>query len=235
MWEWTSNDHTKLVNLPLIDSNISFLPFFRFCDRIIGIDVSANQIAHAIPKDNIEYRCNKAEDLTFLPSDSVDLITIATAFHWLDIPAFFTEVQRVLKPNRGVLAIWTYGPGSADNPRADAVYHEFDQITLSQYWHKGKWLVDDFYRSLVPLFPYQSTLKAYTVEQRSEITIKQFVDIVETYSACQTFKKQEGEEAYKNLIETFRKKLIDCFQGEDADETRVMISNPIQLYLMKKQ
>jgi len=70
------------------------------CERVIGIDVSANQIAHAIRKDNIEYKCNKAEDLKFLQSNSVDLITIATALHWLNIELFVEEVQRVLKPDR---------------------------------------------------------------------------------------------------------------------------------------
>ena len=168
----------------------------------------------------------------------MDLITVATGFHWLDIPTFVDEVQRVLKPNRGILAIWTYGAGSIDNPKMDAVYHEFDQITLSEYWHKNKWLVDDFYRSLVPLFPYQSTLKEYTIEQRSETTIKQFLNGIETFSACQTFKNQEGEQAYENLLGNLRKKLINCFPSateEQADDLRFVLSNPIRLYLMKKQ
>lgn len=176
--------------------------------------------------------------MSFLASNSVDLITVATAFHWLDIPSFFDEVQRILKPNGGVLAIWTYGAGSVDNPKLDAVYHEFDQITLSQYWHKSKWLVDDFYRSLVPLFPYQSTLKEHTIEQRSEMTIRQLLNLVDTFSACQTFKKQEGEQAYENLIGNLRTKLIDCFPTstqEQADEIRFLVANPVRLYLMKKQ
>ncbi|CAF4230510.1 unnamed protein product, partial [Rotaria sordida] len=70
-----------------------------YCDRVIGIDISENQIAHAIQKDNIEYRCNKAEDLTFLESNSVDLITVATVLHWLNLELFVEEVKRVLKPN----------------------------------------------------------------------------------------------------------------------------------------
>ncbi len=83
--------------------------FFSFCDRVIGIDISANQIAHAIAKENIQYRCQKAEDLSFLEDNSVDLITIATTLHWLDIELFVEQVQRVLKPTRGVfccLDLW---------------------------------------------------------------------------------------------------------------------------------
>ena len=52
---------------------------------MIGTDVSQNQLANAIQRDNIEYRCVKGEDLSFLQSNSVDLVTIATALHWLDL------------------------------------------------------------------------------------------------------------------------------------------------------
>jgi len=217
-----------------------------FCDRVIGIDISANQIAHAIPKDNIEYRCHKAEDLTFLESNSVDLITIATTLHWLDIELFIEQVKRVLKSNTGVFAVWTYTFGTLDNPIADAIYHEFEQIILFQYWNSKRWLTDDYYQSLLPLLPYKSTLVEYTIERRTEITIEQFIRLVETYSACQTYRKQEGEKAYENLLKTFREKLIDCYRKtlnqnhNNNDETtdynsiKLTISNPIRLYLMKK-
>jgi len=219
--------------------------YSRFCDRVIGIDISANQIAHAIQKDNIEYRCHKGEDLTFLESDSVDLITTATTLHWLNIEEFIEQVQRVLKPNTGVFAVWTYGTGALDNPKADALYHEFNQITLFPYWNSKRWLIDDYYQSLLPLFPYKSTLVEYTIEQRIETTIEQFLGFTESFSACQTFKKQEGEKAYRDLLENFREKLIECYRKiqtrYDEDETtdlnsiQFIVSNPIRLYLMKKQ
>ena len=213
---------------------------------MIGIDISANQIAHAIQKDNIEYRCHKGEDLTFLESNSVDLITIATTLHWLDIQSFVAEVQRVLKANSGVFAVWTYGSGALDNPKADAVYHEFDQITLFPYWNSKRWLVDDYYQSLLPLFPFKSTLLEYTIAERRETTMEQFLGLMESFSACQTFRKQEGEEAYQDLLKNFRGKLIECYRKEpmrnaEAEETidensiQFLISNSIRLYLMKNQ
>jgi ubiquinone/menaquinone biosynthesis C-methylase UbiE len=217
-----------------------------FCDRVIGIDISPNQIANAIEKDNVEYRCHKGEDLTFLESNSVDLITTATTFHWLDIEAFVEQVQRVLKPNTGVLAVWTYGTGGLDNPKADAVYNEFNQVRLFPYWNSKRWLIDDFYQSLLPLFPYKSTLVEHTIEQRMETTIEKFLGFTETFSACQTFRRQEGENAYRELIENFRQKLIESYpkntsRNNHEDETidlnsmKIIESNPIRLYLMKKQ
>lgn len=48
---------------------------------------------------------NKAE-ATGLDPSSIDLVTVAQAFHWMDIPAFRAECQRILKPNGHVAIIW---------------------------------------------------------------------------------------------------------------------------------
>ena len=214
----------------------------KFCDRVIGIDISANQIANATRKENIEYRCQAAEDLSFLLSNSVDLITIATSLHWLDIETFMTEVKRVLKPNTGILAVWTYGIGALDNPKADAIYLEFNQITLFSYSNSKRWLVDDYYQSLLPLFPYKQSRIQHTIEQRISTTIEQFLGFVQTLSACQTYRQQHGEQAYEDLLANFREKLIHSFENnsrrnksDDVNRISFTISNPIRLYLMRKQ
>lgn len=43
---------------------------------------------------------------TGLPSQSIDFITVAQAFHWFDQLAFKAECQRLLKPNGKVILIW---------------------------------------------------------------------------------------------------------------------------------
>ena len=52
-------------------------------ERVIGMDVSAEQLRHAAQASppNVEYRQAPAEDLA-LPAGSVDLITAATSLHW---------------------------------------------------------------------------------------------------------------------------------------------------------
>lgn len=44
---------------------------------------------------------------TWLFDASVDLVAVAQALHWFDVPAFFAECDRVLRPG-GVLAAWGY-------------------------------------------------------------------------------------------------------------------------------
>ena len=88
-------------------------------------------------------------------------------------------------------------------------------------------------------------MKEYTIEQRTETTIEGFIGFIESLSGCRTYKKQEGEKAYKDLLETLREKLIDCYikksnRDDNEDETKdlnsikLTISNPVRLYLMRK-
>jgi hypothetical protein len=87
-------------------------------------------------------------------------------------------------------------------------------------------------------------MKEYTIEQRVETTIGGFFGFIESLSGCQTYRKQEGEQAYKNLLETLREKLVDCYtknsNRDNDDETidfnsiKLTMSNPVRLYLMRK-
>ena len=45
-------------------------------------------------------------EATGLPDHSVDLITVAQAFHWLDEDLFRAEAQRILRPSGKVAIIW---------------------------------------------------------------------------------------------------------------------------------
>ncbi|PZR76620.1 MAG: SAM-dependent methyltransferase, partial [Chthoniobacterales bacterium] len=74
--------------------------------RVIATDASAQQIANARQHDRVEYRVATAE-ASGLDDNSIDLITVAQALHWFDLPRFFSEATRVLK-SRGAIAVWAY-------------------------------------------------------------------------------------------------------------------------------
>lgn len=84
--------------------------------KIIATDASSEQVAHAKGPGNVEFRVATAE-ASGLDAHSIDLVTVAQAAHWFDLPQFYAEAQRVLKPG-GVLALWGYGrlclPGAMD-------------------------------------------------------------------------------------------------------------------------
>lgn len=211
---------------------------------MIGIDISEDQIINAIQRDNIEYRCHKGEDLSFLQSNSIDLITIATTLHWIDIELFIKEVKRVLKQHTGVFVIWTYAFGTLDNQKANIINREFYYEFLLSYWHEKQHLVEDYYQSLLSLFPYQSTLQQYTIQRQMETTLKSFIGFIETTSACQLYRKENNEEIYQNTLKKLREKFIQCYtetetnenneQITNVDSIKIIISSPIRLYLMRK-
>jgi ubiquinone/menaquinone biosynthesis C-methylase UbiE len=72
---------------------------------ITGIDLNKGNIEIAnserdnAKSDNVRFLIDDAQNLTKIPSNSVDvLLNIESAFHYPDKPAFLKEVHRVLKP-----------------------------------------------------------------------------------------------------------------------------------------
>src|SRR5574341_2011719 len=60
------------------------LDLVKHFERVIATDVSAEQIRHAVPHPQIEYRVARAEQ-SGLEDQSVDLVTVASALHWFDL------------------------------------------------------------------------------------------------------------------------------------------------------
>lgn len=78
----------------------------EYFQKVYASDASEMQIAHAFPHPRIQYSVALAED-SHLPEKSVELITLATAIHWIDTDKFAYEARRVIKPG-GILAVWNY-------------------------------------------------------------------------------------------------------------------------------
>src|SRR5215470_15770711 len=82
------------------------LPLAERFDRVVATDASAEQIAHATPHPRVSYGVGLADE-SGLDGESVDLVTVAQALHWLALDRFFAEVRRVVVEG-GVLAVWCY-------------------------------------------------------------------------------------------------------------------------------
>ena len=101
-----AEDHQKAWDCATGNGQVAanLTPYF---DQVYASDASQKQIEHAIVHERVQYFVSPAE-LTSLDEHSLDLITVAQGVHWFDLPRFFTEAKRVLKP-KGILAIWCYG------------------------------------------------------------------------------------------------------------------------------
>ncbi|HEX9068997.1 MAG TPA: class I SAM-dependent methyltransferase [Ktedonobacterales bacterium] len=87
-------------------TGLSTLALSAIAQRVIGLDTSAQMLAQAPRHAAITYEIAPAEALP-LSEASVDIITVASAFHWLARVAFLAEVRRVLRPG-GWLVIYDH-------------------------------------------------------------------------------------------------------------------------------
>ena len=115
-------------------------------DRVEASDLSSAQLASAPLHPRIHYRVSAAES-SGLESSSFDAVVVAAAIHWLDVPRFNQEVQRVLKPG-GLLAWLGYAPlqGAPESLQRwlNLLYHE----RLREMWPPERSHVDQRYADL---------------------------------------------------------------------------------------
>lgn len=160
-------------------------PHFR---HVVATDASAEQIRHAMPHPGIDYRVAPAE-ASRLADHSVDLITVAQAAHWFDLPRFYAEVARVLKPG-GVIALWGYGrmvlPGELDAP-----FQRFYEEIVGPYWPPERALIDDAYKGL--LFPFDE-IAAPPFAIQVEWTLSRLVAYLSTWSAVKRYQGAQGHD-----------------------------------------
>lgn len=116
---------------------------FSFVD---ASDISQAQISRAIQKENIRYHICPAEATPF-GDNSFDLITIATAYHWLNWEKFHVEATRVGK-NGCVVAAWAYHLLQSDDPAINTLINHFYLDITAPYWDPERKHVDARYASV---------------------------------------------------------------------------------------
>ncbi|XP_059428133.1 uncharacterized protein LOC132161932 [Corylus avellana] len=123
--------------------------------NVIATDTSPKQLSFAPKLPNITYQqipptMSIAElESKVASQSSVDVVTIAQAFHWFDLPNFYQQVKWVLKKSH---AAWCYTVPEV-NDSVDSVFKPFYGITVEPYWSPARKLVDDKYRSIH--FPFE--------------------------------------------------------------------------------
>lgn len=117
----------------------------EYFKRVEATDVSEAQLANAFQKHNIQYQKASAEQTPF-HHDTFDLVTVATAYHWLNWPAFHKEATRVAKTN-AVVAAWCYYDCFCDDENVNDLYKKFYSI-LNPYWDKERRYLEKRYQTV---------------------------------------------------------------------------------------
>jgi ubiquinone/menaquinone biosynthesis C-methylase UbiE len=70
-----------------------------------------------------------------LPDGSVDVVTVAQAFHWFDAPRALAEIARVLKPGGGLAILWNERDESTPWVAEMSRIIRWHERTVSRYQH----------------------------------------------------------------------------------------------------
>ena len=187
---------------------LGLTPYFR---EVIATDPSEEQIRNAFPHERIIYRVAPAEQ-SGIESASLDLVTVAQALHWFDIPRFYDEARRTLKPD-GVLAAWMYSLHRTA-PEIDTLVDDFFWRTVRPYAPEQFKYTDDGYASLP--FPFEELQPPpFSIEQ--QWTLHDVLAYIRTWSPVRRFIEREGHDPVVPLEGPLREAW-----GDEGEERRVV-------------
>ncbi len=153
-------------------------------ERVDASDVSADQLANAAKRDNLHYQQGSAEHLDF-EAGVMDLITVAQAAHWFDLPRFYDEVRRVAAPG-AILALISYSVLSIEAPLSER-FDRFYGQELAGFWPPERRHVERGYADLP--FPFEE-LEPPALEIERHWDCAHFLGYVETWSAVKAARRK---------------------------------------------
>ncbi|RMF23982.1 MAG: class I SAM-dependent methyltransferase, partial [Cyanobacteria bacterium J083] len=113
--------------------------------EVIATDVSQQQIAQAITHPQVSYLVVAAEKLDF-PAAYFDLITVAQAIHWFNLPEFYQKVKYIGKPG-AIIAAWAYDLFKINN-QIDEIIQDILLKPIEAFWAEGNKLISAKYQSI---------------------------------------------------------------------------------------
>ena len=183
---------------------------------VTGIDPSAEQIANADDDERITYLASGAEDIA-LPDDSVDLICVAQAAHWFDLPRFYNEVRRIGKAD-AVLALISYGILTLDDA-LNARFQDFYRDEIGPFWPPERRLVDTGYADID--FPFKAVASP-EITIRLDWDFRSFLGYLSTWSAVRHAREKGADAVLTRFADD-----LEILWGDP--ETRRPVSWPIAM------
>lgn len=178
----------------------------RRFSNVIATDISAELLALAPRLCNVTFRKAPAER-SEIESDSVDLITVAQAAHWFDLPRFWAEALRVLR-DKGVIALWGYNwPVVSEN--VDLVLADVREI-LAPYWPERCTILHEGYTAISP--PLREIIGP-RFEAFSRWGLNDYLSHIMSWSATRYYCERTKEDP----IEGFRNDFADAWTKSTMD------------------
>ncbi|MBK5278485.1 MAG: class I SAM-dependent methyltransferase [Bacteroidia bacterium] len=174
----------------------------KLFSTVYATDISVKQLANAYRADTIMY--SLAGEETEFPDGKFNLITVAQAIHWFDMPKFY-EVNRVAT-KEALLAVWGYSLLSITAP-IDKRLQLFYTKVVGPYWDAERKLIDEQYKTIP--FPFVE-IPTPEFNFSVEWTLAEFEGYLSTWSAVQKYIQAN----HKNPVEDFMKEIHPFWNGE---------------------
>jgi ubiquinone/menaquinone biosynthesis C-methylase UbiE len=129
----------------------------------------------------------------------VDIVTVAQAAHWLDLPEFYDEVRRVVRPG-GLISLITYDTVEASHPVRPLLAQFYSEV-IGPYWPAERKHVETGYRLLA--FPFDE-IATPAMTMRSSWTFKELIGYIDTWSAirnCEAIRGRQPIELFFTELE----------------------------------
>ncbi|XP_059643595.1 uncharacterized protein LOC132285425 isoform X2 [Cornus florida] len=214
----------------------------RMYKNVVATDTSQKQLDFAPKLPNVRWICTAPNmSMAELQRDvaaeaSVDLITIAQALHWFDLPTFYQQARWVLKKPHGVIAAWCYtatdGDDSACNSSSafDSVFQRFYSDS-GPYWDPARKLVDDKYRSIdFPFEPIDGANHTGPFEFKTErlMDLDGYFRFIRSWSAYQIAQEKGVELLRDDVMEDFKRAWT-----EDGNNNQKLVKSSVYLRIGK--
>jgi SAM-dependent methyltransferase len=166
-------------------------------DRVLATDASEKQIAKADPHERVKYRVAPAEN-SGIESETIDLIMVAQALHWFDLPRFYEEARRALKSN-GVLAASAYNLLHIE-PAIDAVVNRYYYEVVGPFWPPERELVENFTDLS---FPFHE-IRPPKFEMMTQWNLEHLVGYLRSWSSTQRFITAKNSDPLDEIADELR-------------------------------
>ncbi|KAK9930245.1 hypothetical protein M0R45_027288 [Rubus argutus] len=183
-------------------------------EQVLASDISESQLKHAFQHPRVRYihtpmSISEDEMVNLIGGgheNSVDLVTVAEAVHWFDLPKFYSLVKRLLRKPGGTIAVWAYNKLLV-SPDFDPVFNHFREKCIP-FQNPNLIYIRENYRTLP--FPFEGVGLSHegepmTLEIPKEMSFQGLMRMLKSYSAVPTAKDQGVDLLSEEVIKEFQR------------------------------
>ncbi len=212
IYKWLSGQTNNNIALDICTGNGQVCKgISKYFNKVYGIDINSEQIKNAYQNNNIEYHIGTLESFIkdkHIEENSIDVITIAQALHFLDIDNFFYKSKSILKSN-GIIACWVYVYPTCENNEITNLLDFCYNNILNEYWEDFRKIANNKYKNIN--FPFEELHIPNEYKFIEKIWNKtQLLEFMNTWTAVSKALQITG----KNPIESIMDKLNNIWIDE---------------------